>query len=222
MFFLDMEQITEGNTTTSLPWVDVGQPSFTVTNYQPVMALAQNHIQFMNVPGSTAGDAYIFVIHCMYQTITEGLAAYELRYRSLVLPTHSSGLPFIKRRSELPRLTWASNGLLPINGGKSSSMSIRDNPENYLSMQVQQEFAFIPDDGSATYVVNVEVGSLASYHSPLRNRTRHVADEHDSSSCWTFHQGLRSDLFRRYNLSRPTLLRRTNRIPPLHGRRRRD
>jgi hypothetical protein len=26
-----------------------------------------------------------------------------------------------------------------------------------LSYQVQQEFAFIPDDGSATYVINVEV-----------------------------------------------------------------
>ena len=31
----------------------------------------------------------------------------------------------------------------------------------FLDVGVQQEYAFIPDDGSATYVVNVEVSFLS-------------------------------------------------------------
>ena len=40
-------------------------------------------------------------------------------------------------------------GTFPTSHGKTASF--------FLTTGVQQEFAFIPDDGSATYVVNVEV-----------------------------------------------------------------
>lgn len=48
---------------TSLPWVDVEKAPY-ANGYQPVMALAQNHIFFLNVPGTPAGSADIYVIHC--------------------------------------------------------------------------------------------------------------------------------------------------------------
>ena len=42
-----------------------------------------------------------------------------------------------------------SFGNFPTTHGKTASF--------FLDEGVQQEFAFIPDDGSATYVINVEV-----------------------------------------------------------------
>jgi hypothetical protein len=42
-----------------------------------------------------------------------------------------------------------SMGNFPTSHGKTASF--------FLDVGVQQEYAFIPDDGSATYVVNVEV-----------------------------------------------------------------
>jgi hypothetical protein len=50
---------------TALSWVDVQKLSFNTANYEPVMALAQNHVHFLDVPGVAAGSAMIFVIHCM-------------------------------------------------------------------------------------------------------------------------------------------------------------
>jgi hypothetical protein len=50
---------------TPIPWNDVEQPNFGA-NYQPVMALAQNHIHFLNIPGLPNGSAEIFVIHCKH------------------------------------------------------------------------------------------------------------------------------------------------------------
>jgi hypothetical protein len=50
---------------TALSWNTVQDPGFG-KDYQPVMALAQNHIHFLNVPNVAAGSAKIFVIHCMY------------------------------------------------------------------------------------------------------------------------------------------------------------
>ena len=46
-----------------------------------------------------------------------------------------------------------SFGNFPTTHGKTASF--------FLNEGVQQEFAFIPDDGSATYVINVEVGFLS-------------------------------------------------------------
>ena len=50
---------------TALSWSDVQKPDLG-SDYQPVMALAQNHIHFLNVPGVAAGSAKIFVIHCTH------------------------------------------------------------------------------------------------------------------------------------------------------------
>lgn len=75
-----MGSLTAANTT-AIPWLLVQQPdlsadtSGTITpgantaGYQPTMALAQNHIQFMGVPGLTPGDVKIFVIHCMLRLL---------------------------------------------------------------------------------------------------------------------------------------------------------
>ncbi len=54
---------TAGSNT--LDWQKAGAPSFQVSGYNPVMALAQNHVFFLDVPGASAGNAYIFVIHCV-------------------------------------------------------------------------------------------------------------------------------------------------------------
>ena len=58
-----MGALTVANSS-ALSWVDVGKPSFNTQGYDPVMALAQNHIHFLDVPGLANGDADIFVIHC--------------------------------------------------------------------------------------------------------------------------------------------------------------
>jgi len=66
---------------TAIPWKDVQSPDLSphtgnsdiaqaqtpganTQGYQPVMALAQNHIHFMGVNGVDPGNAKIFVIHC--------------------------------------------------------------------------------------------------------------------------------------------------------------
>ncbi|KAJ1302075.1 hypothetical protein OPQ81_000908 [Rhizoctonia solani] len=46
-------------------WGVTNPPNFDVSNYQPVMALAQNHIHFLNI-GGDPGLARIFVIHFAY------------------------------------------------------------------------------------------------------------------------------------------------------------
>jgi hypothetical protein len=48
---------------TALQWVDIEKAPYS-SDYDPVMALAQNHVFFLNVPGVTAGSADIYVIHC--------------------------------------------------------------------------------------------------------------------------------------------------------------
>jgi hypothetical protein len=77
LFSLDMGSLIAANST-AIPWTLVQQPdlssdtSGTITpgantaGYQPTMALAQNHVHFMGVPGLPAGSVKIFVIHCMF------------------------------------------------------------------------------------------------------------------------------------------------------------
>ncbi|CAD6577883.1 MAG: hypothetical protein CYPHOPRED_000399 [Cyphobasidiales sp. Tagirdzhanova-0007] len=43
-----------------------GDPPFNTIGYQPVLGAANNHIQFLNTPASSPGDAYIYVIHYAY------------------------------------------------------------------------------------------------------------------------------------------------------------
>lgn len=51
----------------AIAWSDVG-PSPYGNDYQPVMAIANNHIHFLDVPNVPAGSADIFVIHCEFYT----------------------------------------------------------------------------------------------------------------------------------------------------------
>ena len=62
LFSLDMGLLKAANST-PLAWVNAEQSPYP-SSYQPVMALAQNHIHFLDVPGVPAGSADIFVIHC--------------------------------------------------------------------------------------------------------------------------------------------------------------
>jgi len=59
---MDMGLLKAANSS-ALQWVDVEQVPYQ-SGYEPVMALAQNHVFFLNVPGVPAGSASIYVIHC--------------------------------------------------------------------------------------------------------------------------------------------------------------
>jgi hypothetical protein len=134
IYSLDMGSLTAANST-AIPWTLVQQPdlssgtSGTITpgantaGYQPTMALAQNHVHFMGVPGLPAGSVKIFVIHF-----------------SFMQPAPQS------------------MGNFPTSHGKTASF--------FLTTGVQQEYVFIPDDGSATYVVNVETNTTKTLTGP--------------------------------------------------------
>lgn len=126
LFSLDMGLLKSANST-AIPWVDVQKPNFatgqSTASYQPVMALAQNHIHFLGLPGLPAGDAMIFVIHF-----------------SFLQPTPQS------------------YGSFPATHGRAASF--------FQQTGVQTEFAFIPDDGSATYVVNVITNTTKTLTGP--------------------------------------------------------
>jgi hypothetical protein len=57
----------------ALEWVDVEKAPYQ-SGYKPVMALAQNHIFFLDVPGVSAGSAAIYVIHCKSKPLVRSLA----------------------------------------------------------------------------------------------------------------------------------------------------
>jgi len=122
LFSLDMSLLKAANST-ALSWADVQKPSFNTANYEPVMALAQNHIHFLDVPGVAAGSAVIFVIHFSY--------------------LQPQPQPY---------------GNFPATHGQATSF--------FEDTGVQQEFAFIPDDGSATYVINVETNTTQTLKGP--------------------------------------------------------
>ncbi|KAH8110314.1 hypothetical protein DFH11DRAFT_1804682 [Phellopilus nigrolimitatus] len=129
MFSLDMGSLTAANST-AMTWNDLGAPTWSssLSTYQPVMALAQNHIHFINIPGLSAGQADIFVIHfSFYQPEAQ------------------------------------SYGSFPQEHGQAVSF--------FQSTGVQQEFAYIPDDGSATYVINVESNNTQTLAGPSTKDT---------------------------------------------------
>jgi len=143
IFSLDMS-LLKSSTPKPLPWNDVQSPDMTAftpdaptsssqtpgantAGYKPVMALAQNHVHFLGVPGLKEGQAKIFVIHF-----------------SFMQPAPQSyGTP-----------------AFPSTHGKTASFFM---PEG---KGVQQEFAFIPDDGSATYVINVATNTTKTLTGP--------------------------------------------------------
>lgn len=134
LFSLNMALLTAANST-PIPWLSIESPdlsadtSGTITpgantnGYQPTMALAQNHVQFMGVPGLPAGEVKIFVIHFSYMQPTP-----------------------------------QPMGNFPTAHGKTASF--------FQDSGVQQEFAFVPDDGSATYVINVESNTTKTLTGP--------------------------------------------------------
>ncbi|KAF8898018.1 hypothetical protein CPB84DRAFT_1681602 [Gymnopilus junonius] len=135
LYSLDMGLLKAANST-PIPWNDVQQPDLSADSagtatpgadtagYQPVMALAQNHIHFLGISGIPAGDAKIFVIHFSF------MQPAPQNYGTAFPSTH----------------------------GRAASF--------FLDAGVQQEFAFIPDDGSATYVINVESNTTKTLSGP--------------------------------------------------------
>lgn len=77
-------------TGSSLSWNNVGSPPFTTTNYNPTMALAQNHIHFIGVPGNQPGTADIFVIHCKISLQASAYVSLKSRLVSFFQPTPQS------------------------------------------------------------------------------------------------------------------------------------
>ena len=112
-------------------WIEVSSLGFTnvPANYEPTIAIAQNHVHFM---GIEAGSADIFVIHC-------ALTIYHLSI------TYSSFRPVSYFQPEVQ--SYGSD--FPATHGQA--------PSFFKAEGVQQEFAYIPDGGSNVYVINVEV-----------------------------------------------------------------
>jgi hypothetical protein len=126
LFFLDMRMLKAADTS-ALSWTDVQRAPF-AASYQPIMALAQNHIHFLNTPGQPAGTAQIFVIHfSVFQPVPQMYPA-------------------------------TSGNTFPNTHGRTASFFRTDS--------VQEEFAFVPDDGSMTYVINVQTNSTRSLPGP--------------------------------------------------------
>ncbi|KAG2120097.1 hypothetical protein BD769DRAFT_1022962 [Suillus cothurnatus] len=127
LFSLDMGLLNAANST-PLNWVNDEQTPYP-SGYAPVMALAQNHIHFLDVPNVPAGSADIFVIHYSY---------FQPQPQTYPL---SDGSAF------------------PATYGQAASFFQADNT-------VQQEFAFIPADSSATYIINVETNTTQALAAP--------------------------------------------------------
>jgi len=112
---------------TAIAWNLVQQPPSPFTaNYNPVMALAQNHIHFLDVGSDGAGNARIFVIHYSY---------FQPEVQS-----------------------YPGDKTFPAVHGQATSF--------FNQTGVQEEFAFIPEDFSATYVINVENNSTRTLPPP--------------------------------------------------------
>ncbi|KAF8491886.1 hypothetical protein F5888DRAFT_1807154 [Russula emetica] len=125
LFRLDMGLLKAANSS-ALEWVDVEKAPYS-SDYEPVMALAQNHVFFLNVPGAPAGSVAIYVIH--YNYFQPGSQAFP-----------------------------SSKGTIPATHGQTASF--------FQTEGVQEEFAFIPDDCSATYVLNVESNTTQTLAGP--------------------------------------------------------
>ena len=63
MYQLDLSAV-KAQAGDSQAWSSVSNPSFSTDNYAPVAAQASNHINYFGVPGTAAGSADIFVVHC--------------------------------------------------------------------------------------------------------------------------------------------------------------
>jgi len=124
LFALDMELLKAANSTTK-EWTEVEQVDWDTTNYQPTMALAQNHVHFLGVPGVPDGSAKIFVIHFAFMQ------------------------PDPQRYGDFPNTH-----------GQTASL--------FKDMGVQTKFAFIPDDATATYIIDVTTNKTETLKGPTQ------------------------------------------------------
>ncbi|KAF7303757.1 hypothetical protein MIND_00605300 [Mycena indigotica] len=123
LFSLEMNELKAAKSG-SIAWAPQGKAEITTDNYDPVMAVAQNHVFFFGVPGTPAGSTPIFVIHFAFW--------------------QAGAQPM--------------GGNFPDSHGQATSI--------FLDVGVQQEIAFIPDDGSKTYIVNVETNTTQTMSGP--------------------------------------------------------
>ncbi|TBU59326.1 hypothetical protein BD310DRAFT_420351 [Dichomitus squalens] len=123
LWFLDMSSL-KAATSSVLPWTNAETSPYG-SDYQPTMALAQNHVHFIGTPGTPAGSAEIFVIHFSFFQ---------------------------------PQAQAYSGPQFPATHGQTTSF--------FQSEGVQQEFAFIPDDFSNVYVINVESNTTTTLAAP--------------------------------------------------------
>jgi hypothetical protein len=130
LYGLDMGSLKSANST-PLAWNPVQKAPYP-DGYNPVMALAQNHIHFLNVGSDGPGKARIYVIHYSY---------------------------FQPEIQDYP-----GDKTFPAAHGQTASF--------FMPTGVQQEFAFIPDDFSGTYVVNVENNSTRTLPPPTVQDTK--------------------------------------------------
>ncbi|KAM5533881.1 hypothetical protein V8D89_012421 [Ganoderma adspersum] len=129
VWFLDMGE-QKAATSTAHDWTNAETSPYG-TNYQPTMALAQNHVHFIDTPGTPAGSAEIFVIHFSFFQ---------------------------------PQAQAYSGATFPASHGQATSF--------FQDSGVQQEFAFIPDDFSDVYVINVETNTTATLAPPSSKDTK--------------------------------------------------
>ena len=146
LFSLNMDSMKAAKSD-SIEWNLVQQLPFP-DNYNPVMALAQNHIHFLDVGSDGSGTAHIFVIHC------------ELSFQSAGRNTHSHLVAFLQPETQ----SYSGSKTFPAVHGQTASF--------FKDSGVQQEFAFIADDFSATYVINVENNSTQSLAPPTVKDTK--------------------------------------------------
>ena len=97
----------------AIAWNDVEATPYG-SDYKPTMALAQNHIHFVGVPGATSGDLDIFVIHCKPIFTIPNSNGTAHHCDSLVLPARCPGLPVLLRLDRPPLPTRQNLLLLPI------------------------------------------------------------------------------------------------------------
>lgn len=124
---LSFNQESAKSTGQTISWqagAQVNDVPFNATGYQPVMGAANNHIQFLNTPGSNPGEAYIFVIHYAYWQ------------------------PEVQ-----------SFGTFPVSPGQT--VTVLSN-----SSAAPSKFAYIPDSGNETYVIDAKSNTTAAYPAP--------------------------------------------------------
>ncbi|KAF7377659.1 hypothetical protein MSAN_00188800 [Mycena sanguinolenta] len=127
LWSLDMQSLIAAQSS-AIAWQDTGAAEIDTTNYDGVMAIAQNHIFFFGVPGVAAGSAPIYVIHFGFWQ--EGAQSFSSNF--------------------------------PDSHGQATSFFV----DSGTNAGVQNEIAFIPDDGSATYVINVDTNTTQTLAGP--------------------------------------------------------